>query len=294
MQTQTTNLMKWQNTFKTEISCINYLVKLRWPNGFICPKCNNDHGYYHAKRSHYECAQCHKQTSVTCGTLFHGSKVPLLKWFWAIYHISSDKGGISALRLSKLVDINWRTAFHIRRKIRIAMGNRNNIYGLSGVIELDDAYLGGKKAGKRGRGAAGKASILVACENHDGIPGFMVMKVIDSVSKEAIKLFTKEHIKPTVTVRTDAYPSNNGVGSHATLEKKVTPPEFVDQWLPWVHVAIANLKRFILGPFHGTSTQYLQEYLNEFCYRFNRRFWEPQIPTRLLVLCANHIKVSLA
>jgi len=294
MQTKATNLLKWQKTFKTETSCINYLIKLRWPNGFTCPKCNNDSGYYHAKRRHFECAQCHKQTSVTCDTLFHGSKVPLLKWFWAIYHVSCDKGGISALRLSKEVDINWRTAFHMLRKIRIAMGNRNNIYGLNGTVELDDAYVGGKKAGKRGRGAGGKVSVLVACENHNGIPGFMAMKVIDSVSIEEIKRFTTEQISSSATVRTDAYPSNNGVALHATLEKKVTPPEFVDQWLPWVHVAIANLKRFILGSFHGTSTRYVQEYLNEFCYRFNRRFWEDQIPTRLLALCASHTKVSLA
>ena len=183
-------------------------------------------------RAHFECASCHKQTSAICGTMFQRTKVLLLKWFWAIYYISRDKGGISALRLSKLISLSWKTAFHMLRIIRNTMGNRDSIYGLSGTVELDDAYIGGK----RGCGADGKTSILVACENHDG------------------------------------YPSNNGVKPHARLEKKVTPPEFVDEWLPWVHVAIANLKRFILGTFHGTSHVYIQEYLNEFCYRFDRRF----------------------
>ncbi len=294
MQTESTNLLEWQSKFNTEEHCREHLIQLRWPDGFTCPKCHHNHGYYNPNRAHFECASCHKQTSAICGTMFQGTKVSLLKWFWAIYYISSDKGGISALRLSKLISVSWKTAFHMLRKIRKAMGNRDSIYGLSGTVELDDAYIGGKKTGKRGRGADGKTSILVACENHDGYPGYIAMKVIPSVSKDEIEIFTKENIVPTATVRTDGYPSNNGVRSHARLEKKVTPPEFVDEWLPWVHVAIANLKRFILGTFHGTSHVYIQEYLNEFCYRFNRRFWESQIPMRLLSLCANHTKVSLA
>jgi len=293
MQTESTNLIKWQKKFNTETSCSDHLIQLRWADGFICPKCNHNHGYYNSNRVHFECASCHKQTSVICGTIFHGSKVSLLKWFWAIFYISSDKGGISALRLSKLISVSWKTAFHLLRKIRKAMGDQDSIYSLGGTVELDDTYIGGKRAGKRGRGAGGKASVLVACENHDGYPRYIAMKVIRSVSKKEIELFTKENIKPTATVRTDGYPSNNGVNGHAKLEKKVTPPEFVDEWLPWVHVAMANLKRFILGTFHGTSRVYIQKYLNEFCYRFNRRFWEGQIPLRLLTLCANHTKVSL-
>lgn len=278
MQTKSTDLIKWHKKFHSEASCNQYLIKLRWPNGFVCPNCNHDHGYFNSKRVHFECSNCHKQTSVICDTLFHGSKVSLQKWFLAIFYISSDKGGVSALRLSKLISVSWKTAFRMLRKIRKAMGNRDSIYGLDGTVELDDAYLGGKKTGKRGRGADGKASILVACENNGGYPGFIAMKVIGSVSKEEIELFTKEHIRPSATVRTDGYPSNNGVDGNAKLEKKVTPPEFVDEWLPWVHVAIANLKRFILGTFHGTSRVYIQEYLNEFCYLFNRRFWEDQLP----------------
>lgn len=294
MQTQESGFWKWQQTFKNEASCIKHLIKLRWPKGFVCPKCHHDHGYYSSTRKHFECASCHKQSSVTSGTLFHGSKVPLLKWFWAIFYISSDKGGISALRLSKLIEVNWKTAFQMLRKIRTAMGNQDFIYSLSGVVELDDAFVGGKKPGKRGRGSAGKTSVLVACENNNGCPGFVAMKVINSVSKKEIEKFTKEHIRPSTTVRTDAYPANNGVSSHAILEKKVTPAQLVDQWLPWVHVIIANLKRYILGSYHGTSNKFVQEYLNEFCYRFNRRKWEGQIPNRLLALCTNHTKVSLA
>lgn len=293
MQSQNTSFWQWQKKFNTEASCLKHLIKLRWPEGFFCPHCNHNHGYFNKSRKYYECAGCHKQTSATSGTLFHGSRIPLQKWFWAIFYVSSDKGGISALRLCKLIEVNWKTAFSMLRKLRKAMGNQDSIYSLKGVVELDDAFVGGKKTGKRGRGSAGKASVLIACENNKGCPGFVAMKVINSVSKNEIEQFTKENIRPETTVRTDAYPSNNGVESFAKLIKKVTPPELVDQWLPWVHVIIANLKRFILGSFHGTSNNFLQEYLNEFCYRFNRRKWEPQIPNRLLTLCVNHTKVSL-
>ena len=106
--------------------------------------------------------------------------------------------------------------------------------------------------------------------------------------KKNIEDFAKRRIKAQQTVRTDAYPANNGLAVHATHIAKITPPEEATEWLPWVHIAIANLKRFLLGTFHGTSKAYLQEYLNEFCYRFNRRFWESEIPNRLLRLCIDH------
>jgi transposase-like protein len=114
------------------------------------------------------------------------------------------------------------------------------------------------------------------------------MEVIDSVSKKNIEDFAKRRIKAQQTVRTDAYPSNNGLEACVTHIAKITPPEDATEWLPRVYIAIANLKRFLLGTFHGTSRTYLQEYLNEFCYRFNRRFWENEIPNRLLRLCIDH------
>jgi len=240
----------------------------------------------------YECASCHRQTSVTSGTIFHATKLPLAKWFWAIYWVGTDKGGISALRLSKLIGVTWRSAYRILRQLRTAMGNRDSIYRLSEIVELDDAMVGGKKPGKRGRGAEGKVSVLIACENKNGNPGFIAMEAVDSVSMKNIENFVKRRIKAKQTVRTDGLPANNGVAPHVTHISKITPPEMANEWLPWVHAAIANLKRFLLGTFHGTSKRYLQDYLNEFCYRFNRRFWEAEIPNRLLRLCVDHLPVA--
>ena len=288
MKAKEISFYEWQQQFSSQNKCLKHIAELRWPNGFQCPHCGHNHGYYINTRAHFECARCHKTTSVTSGTLFHATKLPLTKWFWAIYWVASDKGGISALRLSKLIGVNWRSAYLLLKKLRNSMGHRDSIYRLSDIIELDDAFVGGKKPGKRGRGAQGKASVLIACENREDKAGFIAMEVIDSVSKKNIEDFAKRRIKAQQTVRTDAYPANNGLAVHATHIAKITPPEEATEWLPWVHIAIANLKRFLLGTFHGTSKAYLQEYLNEFCYRFNRRFWESEIPNRLLRLCIDH------
>jgi len=292
MRAEQSSFYEWQNKFSTQDQCLVHLAQIRWTNGYQCPHCGHDHGYLTQKHYRYECASCHRQTSVTAGTLFHNTKLPLVKWFWAIYWMGTDKGGISALRLSKLIGVTWTTAYRMLQKLRISMGNRDSLYRLSGVIELDDAFVGGKKSGKRGRGAEGKASVVVAIENKEGKAGFIAMEVVDGVNKDNIGSFTKRRILKKQTVRTDAYPANNGVSSHARHVPKVTPSAKVDEWLPIVHLAIANLKRFLLGTFHGTSTHKLQNYLNEFCYRFNRRFWESEIPNRLLRLCIDHRPIS--
>ena len=292
MRAEEASFYEWQKKFSTDQKCIRHLMRLRWPNGFQCSHCGRDKGYMNAARNHYECASCHKQTSVTSGTLFHATKLPLTKWFWAIYWVGTDKGGISALRLSKLIGVTWRSAYRILESLRNAMGNRDSIYRLTEIVEFDDALVGGKKSGKRGRGAEGKVSVLIACENKDGKPGFVAMEAVESVNKVTIHDFAKRRIKASQMVHTDGLPANNGLQPHVTHISKVTPPEMANEWLPWVHVAIANLKRFLLGTFHGTSNRYLQDYLNEFCYRFNRRFWEAEIPNRLLRLCVDHLPVT--
>jgi len=285
MQQENISFYDWQQKYSTHEECMSYIGSEKWPNGFVCPHCENNHGYYSTKRHYYECSKCHKQTSIISETLFENTRIPLTKWFWAIYWISSDKGGISALRLSKLIGCTWRTAYRLLKILRKAMGDRDSKYKLSGIIELDDAFVGGKKAGKRGRGAGGKTSVVIACETTGQRPGFIAMQAVQSVNKKTIEQFTNDHIDASSTVNTDAYCANIGVASFATHVPKVTPSDMVDEWLPWVHIAIANLKRFLLGTFHGISQDYVQEYLNEFCYRFNRRFWEDQIPNRLLKLC---------
>jgi transposase-like protein len=288
------SLLDWQKKFGTEKACAAALAQHRWPNGFMCPHCGYQKAYYMAKRRVYECCQCRHQTYITAGTLFHSTNVPLVKWFWAIYLTASDKEGISATRLAKQIGVSWLTARRMLQKIRTAMGRRDSIYRLTDLIEVDDTYVGGKKyGGKRGRGAAGKKPVLVAVESRGGKAGFMAMEAVSTISGQTVKKFLARRLRQGQTVRTDAFPALNTVGETQNHLKKVTPAKEAMNWLPWVHIIIGNLKKFLNGTYHGVSSVYLQEYLDEFCYRFNRRFWEFELPYRLLNACLTHVPVKL-
>lgn len=288
------SLLEWQKRFGTERACEKVLVKIRWLNGFVCPRCNSTDASYIKTRKVYQCSHCRYQVSITAGTLFHSTNLPLVKWFWAIYFAATDKGGISALRLAKHIGVSWPTARKVLGKIRIAMANRDSVYRLENFIEFDDAYIGGKRPGKRGRGAAGKKPILVAVETKDKKARFMAVEAVDVISKETVREFLQHHMKAGQIVRTDAFPALNPVQEMHDHQKKVVPAEEVSKWLPMVHIVISNLKIFLNGTFHGVSFKYLQEYLDEFSYRFNRRFWEPELPLRLLNACLSHGPVKLA
>lgn len=286
------SFLTWQSQFGTDNDCIDYLTHLKWPKGFICPSCGHDKAIHLRCRNLTECSHCHKQVSVTSGTLFHGTHMPLLKWFWAIYFIGSDKGSISALRLSKLIEVNWRTARLMLSKLRHAMGHRDTLYRLSGTIELDDALIGGKHKGRRGRGALGKKPVIIACESKGKKAGFIAMEAVNHITHTSVEKFIKKHLLKGQKVHSDALPALNITGKTQEHEARVTPAELVDEWLPWVHIAIGNLKAFLLGTYHGVTGKYLQEYLDEFCYRFNRRFVEKELPNRLLNLAIIHAPIQ--
>jgi len=289
MQTETMSFEAWQERFATDAACAEEIARRRWPEGFRCAYCGHARGWYYATRRLYECARCHRQTSITAGTVFHGSRVPLRKWFWALYWAGSDKGSISALRLSKLIGVSWRSAYGILRKLRVAMAHRDSLYRLTDLVEVDDAYVGANKTGKAGRGG-GRTPVLVAIGQHEGKPGFVAIEALPSLAKPYIVDFAKRRLQPGAITHTDAFPSLAGLAVGSEHIAKITP----DEWLPWVHIVISNLKRFLLGTYHGAVRPHrLQEYLDEFVYRFNRRFWESQIPNRLLSLCVDHRPVDL-
>ena len=293
MKTPEVSLLEWQKQYGTEEACIDALIQYRWPNGFICPECGYTEAYYITTRQLYECVHCKHQVSITAGTIFHSTKLPLDLWFWAIYLVAADKGSVSALRLSKLLGVSWPTAWLMLRKMRIAMGHRDSIYRLQNIIELDDALVGGKRSGKRGRGAEGKTPILIAVECRKKYrAGFMAIQVVNSIAKDSIDSFIKHHFVAGQTVQTDGLPAMNTVKEAQNHLAKVMKQTDPDKWLRLVHIVIGNLKKFINGTFHGVSGKYLQEYLNEYCYRFNRRFWEYELPYRLLNACLAHTPVK--
>lgn len=143
----------------------------------------------------YQCAHCRHQVSITADTLFHATKIPLAKWFWATYLMASDKGGLSALRASKHLGVSWITARTMLRKIRQAMAYRDSIYRLANLIELDDTVVGGKRSGKRGRGAEGKRPVLVAVETRKKGAGFLALQAVDSVCTDTVGRFLTRHLR---------------------------------------------------------------------------------------------------
>jgi len=152
---QETNLLEFQKKYQSEQDCEKRLFEIRWPQGFVCPSCGHHEYYFVSKRKLYQCRNCRHQASLTAGTVMHSTRTPLLIWFWAIYMLSTDKRGLSALSFSKKLGISYWRAWTMLQKIRSAMRDRDSKYKLAGIVEMDDAFFGGPKEGgdKRSRGS---------------------------------------------------------------------------------------------------------------------------------------------
>ena len=288
------NFFEFQKRFLTEDDCFQYLKKLRWSDGFICPRCSHTEAYFMKRRKIFQCKNCRHQTSITVNTIFHRTHVPLRKWFWAIFLVGSDKRGCSAKRLEKLIGVHYATAWLMIHKIRGAMKDRDSLYKMSKFIEMDDSYFGGSASGKRGRGAANKSAVVVAVERHGNSAGYAAMEVIESMHSKHLNDFAVRTIEEGQTIHTDDYPSYNVLNlTFHHLGETVKPFEAMKK-LPWVHIMIGNAKNFIRGTYHGVSHKHLQSYLSEFCYRFNRRFNELQITDRLLLACLSTSGITYA
>ena len=218
-----------------------------------------------------------------------------MKWFWAIWLVAQDKGGVSATRLAKQLELGYRTAWTMLHKLRKAMGQHDAHYTLTGSIEMDDAYFGGSSTGKRGRGAANKTPVVVMVENRGEYAGFLAIKTLTAVDKQQVDAAALAKIVPGQHIHTDGLNAYNGLEALGHDHyAEIVPPHQAHEKLPWVHIAISNAKSFLLGTYHGVSHQYLQAYLDEFCYRFNRRSWEPTLTSRLLTACLLASPVTLA
>lgn len=277
-------LSEFLSRFGTEESCRAYLAAKRWPDGFVCPKCRHKHGCL-LSNGKYQCAHCHRQTSVTAGTVMRHSHVSLTKWFLTIYFMSQDKRGISATQLTNLIGVTYKTAWGMLRRLRLAMGQRDAAYMLSGVVEFDDAYFGGPKAGsKRGRGTE-KAKVFVALSlDRRGNPQYLKMSVTKNIKQASVRKFAKNTIQTDAVIRSDGYRSYIGALDGYTHEHKTYDPNA--GMLHWLHVMISSAKAFILGTYHGLPRKYLQSYLDEFSFRFSRRAFNGLLADRLLLAVA--------
>jgi transposase-like protein len=275
------DLLEFQQQFATEEACAEYLFNLRWPNGFVCPRCGGTRYSIHSTRHLWECLNmdCRYQASLTAGTIMHRTRIPLRKWFWAMFLMVRQKNGISALGLKRLISVSYQTAWTMMHKIRKAMADRNARYLLTGIVEMDDSYFGAPRPGKHGRGAGNKAKVLVSVEERGDRPGYSAMTMVKSVSGNELTGAAATQVAEGQTIKTDGFPSYQTVAKKGKYrhDRQVASNSTVQKVLPWVHIVIGNAKSFLQGTYHGVSQKHLPGYLHEFVYRMNRRFQESKL-----------------
>lgn len=309
--------MAFYRAFGTDEQCEQTLFNMRWPKGFICPNCGHDDGYELSERRLIQCTVCRHQTSVTAGTIFHKTHLPLTLWFAIIYEIAHDKGGASATRLASRFRRPYKTMWHVLHKIRHAMGRRDEDILLAGLIEMDEAKLGpearrpaketpgeakGKPAKKPwgfkhkdGRKRKTIVEVLILVEAERFHAGNVAMRALDSLGFRSVGEFIGERAEPDQWYRTDAHHSH-WVLRHHSRNFQVTKSSEAEgpSRLPVVHRVINVLKSFLMGTYFGVSAKYLPGYLNEFCFRFIRRDHEETLSCSLLRSCVFALPFSYA
>lgn len=285
------SLLEFMHSFGTEEQCEQALRLARWPEGFVCPRCASTDPYVvgHGARKLFQCRACRHQTSLTAGSILEHTKLPLTTWFLAVYLISQAKTGLSALALKRQLGVSYPTAWLLHHKISHAMTERDTTHRLSGAVQLDDAYLGGERAGgKPGRGSENKVPFVAAVSvNDEGRPMYLKLAVLSGFTIEAVKHWAQASLRPGSTVYSD------GLGCFAAVTEAgcIHVPTVVGSAKPrdlpnfkWVNTVLGNLKTTLAGAFHALKyRKYAQHYLGAFAYRFNRRFDLRGLVARLVI-----------
>lgn len=270
------SLVEFQKRFANEEDCAAYLFAARWPDGFHCPACGKSKAWPHrGKRFTFQCAACSRQTSVTSGTIMHGSKLPLTLWFWAAYLAASHSNGLSALQLKSQLGLgSYKTAWLLLSKLRRAMVTPGRSL-LDGLVEVDEATIPFRSKdeppdGGFGRSHRGKILIACAAETKERALCRIRLNRIEDFGKASLHSFIERTVSPGARVKTDGWPS------YAGLEGQTHEPQTIGSMpahivLPWVHRIFSNLKSWAAGVYHGLRKKHIQAYLDEFVFRFNRR-----------------------
>jgi transposase-like protein len=268
------DLLEFEARFSTEAACREYLFQLRWPDGFRCPRCGGRKTWPLAGVL-LQCSGCNYQSSVTAGTIFQDTRKPLTVWFRAVWWVTTQKNGASAMGLQRVLGLkSYKTAWTWLHKLRRAMV-RPDRDRLTGRVEVDETYLGGLEAGVRGRQTEAKALIVVAAQEDGPGIGRIRMRRITDASAESLVPFVRDSVEAGSVVHTDGwlgYLPLEGKGYDHQITflkgKKKTPSEL----MPRVHRVISLLKRWLMGTHQGSvSLEHLDYYLDEFTFRFNRR-----------------------
>ena len=299
------SLAEFIQRYGSEDACEQALFKSRWPQGWGCPKCECDQSctFYREGRKYWKCYRCGHQTTLVSGTVFAATKLPLTKWFLALYVLTQTKNSVSALELMRHLGVCYRSAWRVKHKIMQAMVERESTRQLRGRVEVDDAYLGGERSGgKAGRGSENKVPFVAAVQTTpSGHPQLMRLDPVAGFTKEAIAAWSKQALDSSALVISDAlncFPAVSESGAAhqphrvGSGKQAVAHPQF-----HWVNTLLGNLKTSISGTYHAFDFhKYAHRYLAEVQYRFNRRFKLKDMLARLLraaVLTAPHSEPRL-
>ncbi|HTS10310.1 MAG TPA: IS1595 family transposase [Candidatus Eisenbacteria bacterium] len=295
------SLTQFLDRYGSQEQCETALEASRWPEGFICPKCHSKrHICYRRGRrvKVFQCSDCRTQTTLTEGTIFHSSKLPLTIWFQAMFFLTQNKNNVAILELRRLIGISYRAAWRLKHKLMQVMYEREQSTVLSERIEVDDAYLGGElPGGKAGRGSENKVPFIAAVQtNKQGHPLYAVFSTVKSFCREEVELWARRSLVPCSLVVSDGlwcFQSVEAAGCFhqrevVGKERKSTSMDCFS----WINTVLGNLKNAITGTYHAFDFEkYAHRYLGEFQYRFNRRFDLSAMFKRLVKATAKADKV---
>jgi len=301
------NILEFTQKFPDEAACRSKFKEQRDQIGIVCDKCNCKEHYWHENKLCYECKHCHRRISLRSGTVMQSSKLPFRYWFVTMHLLTCTKKSFSTEELRRqLGHKRYQPIWEMVNKLRDVMGKRDNKYQLSGQMELDDAFFSTEipqdqkdKPMKRGRGSQSKSKVLVMAEStfvdapkkghKPKSVKHIKMQVINDLKSNTITNIVKEQVEKSAQLITDDSTSYFKLKEHVqSHEATVVKPDMIPILLPWVHIAISNAKRLLLDVHHKLKNEYLQYYLNEYCYKFNRRYFGDKIFDRLLITAVSY------
>lgn len=301
------SLLNFIEQFPDEASCKQKFKEYRDQVGVVCSKCGGEDHYWKKDKEQYECKECNTRTTLKSGTVMHKSKLPFRYWFIAMHLLTATKKSFSAKEIQRqLGHKRYQPIWHMVHKLRQSMGKRDGQYVLVGRIELDEGYFSTEipqgekeKPLKRGRGSQKKSKVLVMAESEmvespkkgqkPRRVGYLKMKVIDDLKSGTINEAVQGLAWAATELDTDDSTSYVDLKRYVPRHNsQVIPKDKVGEVLPWVHIAISNAKRQLINTYHDIKPEFLQNYLDEFCYKFNRRYHGEATFNRLLVASVSY------
>ena len=284
------NILLFSERFPDEVSCKEHFKNVRLNHGVICKQCGSREHYWLPSKSQFQCKSCSFRTTLRSGTMMENSNLPFRIWYLTILFMTSTKKGFSACEMQRQLGYKrYQTIWSLMHRIRDVMGKRDNLYSLTGMIEFDEGFFEtsfsqkGRRLLKRGKGSQRQEDVAVLAEStplenfEDGSTSshcrYFKMRVLESQKASSVNEFIEDTVTPDSVLFSDMaknYTDLNKIVDYHVTEK--SSKKTTAKTLKWVHIAISNAKRTFLGVYHKINADYLQNYLNEFAYKLNRRY----------------------